>query len=103
MSIRSRLPMLLAVTLLGASLSACFALPTGSASKMDPVPGFVTDLAQFDAYIQSHPTPEQFRLTYPDVQLVLPGQIATKELRFNNSRYFAKLDEDGRIVGGRFG
>lgn len=67
-----------------------------------PVSGFVTDQPRFDAYIATHPTPDDFRRVYPDVQLVLPGQIATKELRFNNSRYFAQLDDQGRIVGGKF-
>jgi hypothetical protein len=32
----------------------------------------------------------------------MPGDITTKEMRLNNSRYFAELDADGRIVGGRF-
>jgi hypothetical protein len=56
----------------------------------------------FDQFIATRPTPEEFRRVYPDVTLVLPGQIATKELRFNNSRYFAQLDEQNRISGGRF-
>ncbi|MFA5938473.1 MAG: hypothetical protein WC809_03865 [Sinimarinibacterium sp.] len=67
-----------------------------------PVPGFVTDQPRFDAYIATQPNAEDFRRVYPDVQLVLPGQMATKELRFNNSRYFADLDAQGRIVGGKF-
>ncbi|MES0875235.1 hypothetical protein [Sinimarinibacterium thermocellulolyticum] len=67
-----------------------------------PVAGFVTDMKAFDAFIATRPTPEAFRRTYPDVTLVLPGQIATKELRFDNSRYFAQLDEQGRISGGKF-
>lgn len=67
-----------------------------------PVPGFVTDQPRFDTFIATQPSPEDFRRVYPDVQLVLPGQIASKELRFNNSRYFAELDAQGRIVGGKF-
>ncbi len=67
-----------------------------------PVPGFVVDEAAFQRYVETHPTPQQFRLVYPDVQLVLPGDIASKEYRMNNSRYFARLDAEGRIVGGKF-
>jgi hypothetical protein len=37
------------------------------------------------------------------VQLVMPNTITTMDFRSNNSRYFAELDKDGRIVGGHFG
>jgi len=67
-----------------------------------PVHGFVTDMKAFDAFIATHPTPEQFRTSYPDVQLVMPGTITTMELRSNNSRYYPELDKDGRITGGHF-
>jgi len=67
-----------------------------------PVHGFVTDMKAFDAFIATHPTPERFRATYPDVQLVMPGTITTMELRSNNSRYYPELDQDGRITGGHF-
>jgi hypothetical protein len=77
-------------------------LSMSNASAPQPVAGFVTDMATFEAFIAGMPTPDQFRGAYPDVTLVLPGQIATKELRFNNSRYFAQLDEQGRITGGKF-
>jgi hypothetical protein len=68
-----------------------------------PVAGFVTDRQSFDAFIATHPTPEQFRARYPDVQLILPGMVATMEFRSNNSRYFPELDQSGRITGGHFG
>lgn len=67
-----------------------------------PVRGKVTDVAAFERYIATLPTPQDFRARYPDVVLVLPGDFATKELRLDNSRYFAQLDEQGRIVGGKF-
>lgn len=67
-----------------------------------PVHGFVTDMTAFKAFIDTHPTPDQFRAAYPDVMLVLPGTVATRELRNNNSRYFADLDANGRITGGKF-
>ncbi|HEY1077015.1 MAG TPA: hypothetical protein VGE51_10045 [Fontimonas sp.] len=67
-----------------------------------PVAGFVTDVAAFEQYIATRPTPTAFKMKYPDLTLVLPGQMATKELRGNNSRYFATLDGEGRISGGKF-
>lgn len=67
-----------------------------------PVHGFVTDMKAFDAFIATHPTAEQFKAAYPDVLLVLPGAIATREMRTNNSRYFAEVDAGGRITGGKF-
>lgn len=70
--------------------------------QSEPVPGHVTDLQAFDAFVATHPSPEAFRRHYPDVTLVLPGTVATKEFRTNNSRYFAEIDDAGKIVGGRF-
>lgn len=86
------------------------ATPTPAAAPVQPatataptaVHGFVSDMKAFDAFIATHPTPEQFRATYPDVLLVLPGTVATREFRNNNSRYFAELDANGRITGGKF-
>ncbi len=66
------------------------------------IPGFVTDMATFEQFIATQPTPAQFRARYPDVTLALPGSINSKEMRMNNSRYFAQLDAAGRITGGRF-
>lgn len=82
-----------------ASVSCCSA---GSHDIAPPVHGSVTDVPAFDAFIANHPTPQDFRARYPDVLLVLPGDIATKELRTNRSRYFAELDAGGRISGGKF-
>lgn len=89
--------------LLAAVLSAC----NGASAVSDPaaaasVAGYVTDMPRFEQFIAKRPTPDEFRRVYPDVTLVLPGQMATKEFRMNNSRYFARLDDDGRISGGKF-
>lgn len=65
-------------------------------------PSKVTDMSVFDAFIALRPTPEAFAKTYPGVALILPGMITTKELRMDNSRYFAELDGEGRISGGKF-
>jgi len=76
---------------------------TMSATAPTPVHGYVTDMASFNAFVATHPTPAQFRATYPDVQLVMPNTITTMDFRTNNSRYFVELNKDGRIVGGHFG
>lgn len=66
------------------------------------VHGAVTDMTAFNAFIATHPTADQFRAAYPDVTLVLPGDVSTRELRTDNSRYFAEVGTDGRITGGKF-
>lgn len=78
--------------------------PTPPAVVMSeaPVRTSVTDLAAFDAFIATRPTPEALRQRYPGLVVVRPGDIATKELRMDNSRYFVELDAEGRITGGRF-
>jgi predicted small lipoprotein YifL len=78
------------------------AAATPTAAMPAPVHGFVTDLTAFNAFIATHPTAAQFRTAYPDVLLVLPGDVSTRELRTNNSRYFAEVDASGRITGGKF-
>lgn len=90
--------------ILAAIVAAC--VLGGCHDMTQPTPvvvhGYVTDMKAFDAFIATHPTPEQFRARYPDVQLLLPGSISTMEMRYNNSRYYPELDKDGRIVGGHF-
>jgi hypothetical protein len=83
----------------GAALVAC---QTAPANPPKPVAGFVTDMRAFDAFIATKPTPEQFHAAYPDVTLVTPDMMSTREMRQNNSRYFPKLDAEGRITGGTF-
>ena len=90
---------LLLISALG--LAACCSAPAQSQPAVAAVPGKVTDVEAFDRFIATAPTPEQFRARYPDVLLVLPGDMATKEFRMDRSRYFAKID-GGRVTGGRF-
>ena len=92
-------PVLFLLILGGAALSAC---QTSPAAQPKPVAGFVTDMRAFDAFIATRPTPAQFHAAYPDVLLVTPDMMSTREMRQNNSRYFPKLDAEGRIVGGSF-
>jgi hypothetical protein len=98
-----RLPLpfaLFAFTMTGAALSGCQSAPRHASRA--PVTGFVTDLTRFQRFVDEHPSVAQFRAAYPDIQLVLPGAIASREVRMNNSRYFAELDAHERIVGGKF-
>ena len=92
-------PLLFMIVLGVAAVSACQTVPAGPPK---PVAGFVTDMKAFDAFIATRPTPEQFRVAYPDVMLVTPDMMTTREMRQNNSRYFPKMDAEGRIVGGSF-
>lgn len=100
----------LSAILLSCLAAACTApVPHGSAPPPPPpetapptVRAAVTDLAAFDAFIATRPTPEALRARFPGLVVVMPGDIATKELRTDNSRYFVELDADGRVAGGRF-
>lgn len=94
-----RLAILFFTAVLGAA--ALVACQTSPAAPPHPVAGFVTDMKAFDAFIATKPTPEQFHATYPDVMLVTPDMMTTREMRQNNSRYFPKMDA-GHIVGGSF-
>ncbi len=79
--------------------------PSVSLAPTATLPDNVPWLARqpvFQQFIAKRPTPEQFRSRFPKVLLVLPGMITTKEFRFDSSRYFADLDAQGRIIGGRF-
>lgn len=100
---------LLLPTMLLPALAACSAPtqpapppPPPVASSEAPVRTSVTDLAAFDAFIATRPTPEALRQRYPGLVVVMPGDITTRELRMDNSRYFVELDAQGRISGGRF-
>lgn len=97
---RNRLRLLL-FPLIGLLLAGC-AMST-ERELPPPREGNVRDVPTFREFVAEYqPTPEQLKQVYPDITLVLPGDIATKELRMNNSRFFAELDEDGRIIDGRF-
>lgn len=75
---------------------------TPQAAAAATTPPDVNDVADFDRFVAGKPTVAAFQQRYPTVFVVLPGTIATREYRHDRSRYFAELDGDGRIVGGRF-
>lgn len=95
--------LLLSPLVLSLSLLACKSLPENPVD-MGPLPmlGNVKDVPEFERFIATRPTPEMFHKRYPDVVLVMPWDIASKELRLNNSRYFAQMDDQGRITQGKF-
>lgn len=70
--------------------------------NVPPARASVTDLGAFSEFIATRPTVEALRARYPGLLVILPGQIATKEFRSDNSRYFPVLDEQGRVIGGSF-
>ena len=86
-------------------LSACAPTPEAApplTEDITPVRAQVTDLDAFAAFIATRPTVNALRARYPGLLVVMPGDITTKELRGDNSRYFVELDEDGRVNGGQF-
>jgi hypothetical protein len=88
------------ITLCGSFL----AMPVGAASpevsSRDPHSAALNDRSAFNAFIRSRPTPEEFQQAYPDVWLILPGDIVTRSFCSEYYRYVAELDADGRISGG---
>ncbi|MFO8153413.1 hypothetical protein [Thioalkalivibrio sp.] len=60
----------------------------------------VTDTSEIRAFVRSRPTPEEFREAYPEVWLILPGDIVSREVCSEYYRFVAELDPDGRIRGG---
>jgi hypothetical protein len=101
MKLNARFPILVLLGLL-LTLAASACSMTEARALPEPRSGVVTDVVAFQEFITLAPTPEEFRQVYPDVVLILPGDIATREYRTDNSRFFAELDDDGRIVGGSF-
>ena len=67
-----------------------------------PVRTSITDMDAFNAYIATRPTPDALKAKYPGLTVVMPGDISTRELRGDNSRYFAEVDAEGRVTGGQF-
>ena len=56
----------------------------------------------FRDFIATRPTPQALRQRFPDLRIVLPGQPSTMEFRRDCRRFFATLDGEGRVTGGRF-
>jgi hypothetical protein len=85
-------------------LAALLAIPAGATSlqvmAQDSRAGSLHDRSAFQAFVQSRPTPEEFEQAYPDLWLILPGDIVTREVCSQYYRFIAELDAEGRIAGG---
>jgi hypothetical protein len=78
-----------------------FAMPAVATTPADLITGkSLGDRSAFQAFVDSRPTPEEFQEAYPDVWLILPGDIVSREVCSQYYRYMAELDADGRIAGG---
>lgn len=97
------LPVLLLPILLAACSPAAQPGPAPAVPTLEaPVRTQITDVDAFNAFVATRPTPDALRQRYPGLTVVLPGDISTRELRSDNSRFFAELDAEGRVTGGRF-
>jgi len=92
---------ILAPVILCASL---LAIPAGAAtpeaSAQASGNGNLDDRSALHAFVQSRPTPEEFQEAYPDVWLILPGDIVSRDVCSQYYRFIAELDSNGRISGG---
>ncbi len=77
-------------------------LVADAGAALKAAPADVNDLADFDRFIATQPTIEQFAARYPKVFVVRPGTITTREFRADRSRFFPELNAEGRITGGSF-
>ena len=64
--------------------------------------GVWIDVVAFQQLLATHPHPDELRGAFPEVLVVLPGEIATREYRYDQSRFFALLDDSGLVYGGEF-
>lgn len=96
------LPLLLPMLLAACTPAAQTPTPSPAPTLEAPVRTQVTDLDAFNAFVATQPTAEALRQRYPGLTVVVPGDISTRELRSDNSRFFAEIDAEGRVAGGRF-
>lgn len=87
------------------SLSAALLAAPATASTQQPhepeaAAGISKDISELPAFVASRPTPEEFQQAFPDVWLILPGDIVSREVCSEYYRFIAELDGDGRIKGG---
>jgi hypothetical protein len=88
------------------SLAALAVAPLGAAHATSEPVEFTCgaiDTAAFLRYIDSHhPTLVELKGVINCLAVVMPGDMATTEVRKDNSRFHAVVDNHGRIVGGSF-
>ena len=80
------------------------AIPAGAATPETSAQasghGNLDDRSALHAFIQSRPTPEEFQEAYPEIWLILPGDIVSRDVCSQYYRFIAELDANGRIRGG---
>lgn len=96
MWLRSRIGFAFSVALLAASVAAS----ASPASTPDPAADTAKDMAELPAFVAARPTPEEFQQAFPDVWLILPGDIVSRDVCSQYYRFIAELDPQGRISGG---
>ena len=87
------------------SLSAALLAAPATASTQQPhepeaVADVAKDISELPAFVASRPTPEEFQQAFPDVWLILPGDIVSRDVCSQYYRFVAELDTKGRISGG---
>lgn len=94
------------------SVNLCTSAPVDDDSAIDVLEQFAAlreagdgvwlDVIPFQQLLATNPEPQTLRDAYPEILVVMPGDIVTEEMRFDQSRFFARLGEDGLIYGGEF-
>lgn len=97
MRLLALIPIALSASLLVAPAGANTAQP----SALNPqAASTAKDISELHSFVASRPTPEEFQQAFPDVWLVLPGDIVSRSVCSQYYRFMAQLDASGRISGG---
>lgn len=74
---------------------------SASLNAADPLAGSRSTLyADLATMAAQRPTPEEFQQRFPDLWLVMPGDIVERSTCSPYQRFIARVDIEGRIVGG---
>lgn len=94
------------------AINLCTSMPVDDAAALPVLEQFAdrraagegvwVDVVAFQRLLATHPHPDELRTAFPEVLFVLPGEIATREFRYDQSRFFAQLDGSGLVYGGEF-
>jgi hypothetical protein len=81
-----------------APLAAAHAMPPSGSPRCG-----IVEPTRFISYVEENkPTLVELKTNFSCLAIIMPGQATTMEYRHDNSRFHAKADEYGRIVGGHF-
>jgi len=96
MSLRS----LIVISLFAALVAVPAAASAPQPSEPDRTVDTAKDISELPAFVASRPTPEEFQQAFPEIWLVLPGDIVSRSVCSEYFRFMAELDAEGRISGG---